>query len=121
MSPLIKTNPAFAHLAYRRAVIVQLVQDLRDNYMQLSDPEPKRTIVSDDVFRDEATVPQEELVSVMQEMELEAENIRLEMLKFTFTRKETDGFLSSEKRETGGEVRDEQGAPQGRRKRRRGR
>lgn len=120
--PIIKTNPAFAHLAYRRAIIVQLVQDLRDSYMQLSTAAPKRTIVCDDVFREESTVPQEELADVMHAMEVEAANLKLELAKFTFTRKkEENGFLSSTQREEGDEDGGAAGTAQGRRKRRRGR
>jgi hypothetical protein len=121
MSPIIKTNPAFAHIAYRRAIVVQLVQDLRDSYMTLSGTVPKKAIICDDVFREESTVPQEELADVMQELELEAANLKLELLKFTFTRKESDGLLSSTTREEGSEDSGEAGSAKGRRKRRRGR
>lgn len=93
-----KTNPAYAHLAYRHAIVVQLVDELRENYMALSSDEPRKGILCGEVYQEDATVPADEIQLVVEELEEEAHDLELEMRKFTFSQgQQTNGLLSSKK------------------------
>jgi hypothetical protein len=116
---IVRTNPAFAHLAYRRSIVVALVDELRENYMALSGDEPKKSIICPDVLQEDATVPEDEYLNVIEELELEAENLRLELMKFQFTKKESNGLLSRTEDEEASEGDDQAGSRKGRKKRRR--
>lgn len=118
---IVRTNPAFAHLAYRRSIVVALVDELRENYMALSGDNPKKSIICPDVLQEDATVPEDEYLSVIEELELEAETLRLELMKFQFTKRETNGLLNRAQEEESGEGDGQAGARKGRKKGRRAR
>lgn len=93
-----KTNPAYAHLAYRRSIVVQLMDELRENYVALSSETPKKEILCGDVYQEDAIVPFDEIQLVISELEEEARGLEFQMRKFTFTQGEiTHGLLSSTK------------------------
>ena len=128
----LKTNPAYAHLAWRRAIVVQLMDDLRENYLALSSSEPRKHIICEEVFREDSTVPEGAISAVYEELEQEAEQLRLELGKFSFGKvQEGHGLLNSGKKaeearaeesEAGGEEEgDGGGQGQGKRRRRRAR
>lgn len=94
-----KTNPVYAHLAYRRSVVVQLMDELRENYLALSSESPKKEILCGDVYQEDAIVPSDEIQLVLNELEEEAQGLEFQMRKFTFTQEEvTHGLLSSAKK-----------------------
>jgi len=117
-----KTNPAYAHLAYRRAIVIQLVDELRENYLALSSEEPKKEVLCGDVYQEDSVVPPDELEMVIEELEQEALDLELEMRKFTFTQEqERHGLLSSKKAKARSEEGTEPSQGKGRRKGRRAR
>jgi hypothetical protein len=80
----LRTNPAYAHLAYRRAIVVKLLDYLREEYLTLSSAEPRNELICDEVFSADAVVPAAEITLVAEELEQESEHLRLELGKFTF-------------------------------------
>jgi hypothetical protein len=109
-----KTNPAYAELAWRRAIVVQLMDDLRENYLALSSSVPKKTIICEDVFREDSVVPEHALSTIYEELEREAENLKLELGKFSFGKvKEAHGLLSSKETEASREQHPEEGGEEG--------
>lgn len=91
-----RTNPAYSHLAYRRALVVHLIDVLREEYMALGGGDPKREVICEEVFRDESVVPEDEIQLVVEELEQESEHLRLELGKFAFGKvQEAHGVLNS--------------------------
>ena len=87
MTRTIKTNSAYAALAYRKTVIHHLVYHLQRNCLPSEGLDAKETLVSEDVFSIDAEVPPEEIESFLEELIDQEEDIKLEMAKFEFTRK----------------------------------
>jgi hypothetical protein len=87
MSTPIKTNPAFAALAYRKTVLTNTVAHLRREYIGL-DTEPKSTMLCEDVFQVDSKVPIAEVGFVVEDLIEEIEELKLEMAKFEFTKRE---------------------------------
>ena len=96
-----RSNHDYSRLAYRRAVITELVTVLREDYQALSSNQPKKVLLCGEVFKEEAEVPPEEIQGIVEELEQEAERLRLEMNKFTHTRQDGHGLLSGKKAEEG--------------------
>ena len=93
-----RTNPAYAYLAYRKAIVGHVVAMLvKDCTSALGEPE--QHISSEDVFRDEAEVPEREIHQFINELQQQEESLRLEMLKFDFVKRE--GTASGEERQQG--------------------
>jgi hypothetical protein len=94
-----RTNPAYATLAYRRAIVHAMVTHLREEYMALSSSSPAKEMFSEDVFREDSQVPTEAIQQVIEELEQEGEHLRLELAKFKFDKQESSahGLLSSTK------------------------
>lgn len=87
MSKLIKTNAAYASLAYRRTVLDQVVTYLQREFIGL-DTDPKDVLVCDEVFQADAKVPIEEVGYVVEDLIDEIEEIKLDMNKFEFGERE---------------------------------
>ena len=92
-----KTNPAYAHLAYRRSIITSVIEHMRSNYLALADDNPPQTLFCDGVFQEDATVPPEEIVSVIEELEQESEALRLQLNKFEFIEKKNPTLLGKKR------------------------
>lgn len=82
-----RTNPAYAYLAYRRAIVGQVVALLKKDYTSAFGGPPDNVIVSEDVFRDEAEVPEAEIHRFINELQQTEESLRLELLKFEFVKR----------------------------------
>lgn len=120
--PVTKTNAAYAHLAYRRSIVLQLVDELRESYLALSSEEPKKEVLCGDVYQEDAVVPPDELEQIIDELEQEGQNLELQMREFTFTQeRQRHGLLSSKKAEASNEDGQGTSAKKGRRKGRRAR
>lgn len=85
-----KTNPAYAALAYRKAILHHLSYHLQRNCLAAPGVEPKEKVISEDVFTIDSEVPFAEIESFLEGLIDEEEKIRLEMAKFEFTRKHND-------------------------------
>ena len=84
-----RTNPEYAAMAYRKALLSECVSFLK-SYTALMGGEPKGKIVSEDVVRDDSEVPQEEILEFITGLQQESEGLRLEMAKFDFVKREVD-------------------------------
>ena len=83
-----RTNPAYATLAYRKAVVGHLITYLVKDYTSARGGEPAETITSEDVFREDDEVPESEIHRYIQELQQEEESTRLQMLKFDFVERQ---------------------------------
>ncbi len=110
------TNPAYATLAYRRTIIADLKVYLRERYMRLSTPEPKETLLCDEVFHQDSNVPEEEIQHVVEELEQTEEELRLQMAQFTFSKQEENNGLLSSTKQTKRSSQGREGRNQGRSK-----
>lgn len=83
-----KTNPEYAALAYRKAILTETVTMLRRHYVSddMGHP-PQRTLQSGEVLRDDSEVPQEHFYQFITELETKAAEVDLEMRSFEFKRK----------------------------------
>lgn len=79
-----RTNPAYAYLAYRRAIINHVTHLLVTDYVAPVDGEANESIFSDDVFKSDSQVPISEIKLYLEELQAEDARLQLEMNKFEF-------------------------------------
>lgn len=79
-----RTNPAYAFLAYRRAIVQHVTNLLVRDYTAPMNSEPNKQIYSDDVMRGDEEVPVAEVVRYIEELQQEDASLVLEMNKFEF-------------------------------------
>ena len=82
-----RTNPAYAYLAYRRAIIQELVGHLQNQYLGARGDDVCK-LTSDQVFPVDAEVPLAEVEQFVAELLQKDAFLELEMAKFEFTKKE---------------------------------
>jgi hypothetical protein len=87
MTNTIKTNPAYAAIAYRRTIVREMITHLRRQYVGM-DGEPKAQLICEEVFQVDAVVPPEEVNRVVEELVDEEAELNLELSRFEFTRKD---------------------------------
>lgn len=83
-----RTNPAYAELAYRKAIVGEVIQLLRNGYTAAYGDEPEKEIVSEDVFREDSTVPEGVVVDFIQDLERQEADLELELNRFEFVKRE---------------------------------
>jgi hypothetical protein len=87
MSRPTRTNPVYAKLAFRRAIVVHVASLLNSDFTSsMGSDEPEKVIHAEDVFPEDNPVPEDEIQDYVNELELEDEQLRLEMLKFNFVK-----------------------------------
>lgn len=79
-----RTNPAYAYLAYRRAIVNHITHLLVFDYIAPTDSEANESIFSDDVFKTDSQVPISEIKLYLEELQAEDARLQLEMNKFEF-------------------------------------
>lgn len=83
----IRTNPAYANLAYKKAILDHCVTLLQTEFTRAyGDDEPNQFVLSEDVFREDSQVPEEEIIEFISELQERSESIKLQMRKFTFVK-----------------------------------
>lgn len=82
----VRTNPAYAALAYRRTIIHNAIILLKREFIGI-DAEPNKRMICEDVLHADSEVPAEEIVQYVEELEAEQHSLTLELNKFEFTRK----------------------------------
>lgn len=87
MTRTIKTNEAYAAIAYRRTILRDVITHLRRQYIGV-DGEPKAQLICEEVFQVDSIVPQEEVNRVVEELVDQDAELQLELSKFEFTRKD---------------------------------
>lgn len=89
MSNTIKTNPQYAALAYRRTILHDVIMYLKRRYVGLDD-DPKDQLICEEVFHMDRVIPPDEVDSYVLELEAEEEQLRLELNKYEFSRKDNE-------------------------------
>ena len=87
MTRTIKTNEAYAAIAYRRTILRDVITHLRRQYVGV-DGEPKAQLICEEVFQVDSIVPQEEVNRVVEELVDQEAELQLELSKFEFARKD---------------------------------
>ena len=82
----IRTNPAYAALAYRRTIIHNAIIMLKREFVGM-DSDPNKKMLCEDVLAVDSEVPAEEIAQYVEELEQEHHSLTLELGKFEFTRK----------------------------------
>ncbi len=82
------TNPAYAVLAYRKAIVGEIIARLQHEYTSAMGEDPSKTIFAEEVPKIDSEVPEEEIGSYIEELQQEEESLRLELLKFDFVRRD---------------------------------
>lgn len=82
-----KTNPAYAHLAYRRSILRAAVALLQQKYTPINGEDPER-IICEEVFQADAEVPEEEINQFVEELQEKEAFLGLEMKRFEFVRQD---------------------------------
>jgi hypothetical protein len=95
----IRTNPAYASLAYRRTIIHQTITYLKREYVGV-DEDPKQKLICEEVLAADAEVPIEEVATYLQELEREKHELTLELGKFEFTRRDDESTKQRAKKKT---------------------
>jgi len=86
----LKTNPAYAYLAYRRAIIRDTINFLVSTYVGGGGIDPKRSLVCEEVFACDAEVPSDYIGEYVEELREKEAQVVLEMNKFDFVEKTKD-------------------------------
>jgi hypothetical protein len=89
MMATVKTNPAYAALAYRRTIIHSMIIFLKRDFVGL-DAEPSKKLICEEVLAADSEVPVEEIAQYLEELEREHHNLTFELGKFEFTKKSQD-------------------------------
>lgn len=92
-----RTNPAYLELAYKKAVVVELMNVLREKYTPAFGDTPDKTIICEDVFRDDSEVPQDAIEEFIKELAVQESKIDLELNRFEFVKRGEDGNVSGQK------------------------
>ena len=85
-----RTNPAYAELAYRKAIVGEIIQLLRTGYTAAFGDEPEKEIVSEDTFREDSAVPEVVVVDYIQDLERQEADLELELNRFEFVKREEE-------------------------------
>lgn len=83
-----RTNPAYAALAYRKAILGELITRLTSEYTGAMGDNPSKVILSGDLVREDSEVPEEEIGMFVEQLQQEEESLRLQLLKFDFVRRD---------------------------------
>jgi len=84
-----RTNPAYAFIAYRRAILKHVSALLTRDYCSLPNEEPAKHIYSDEVFTCDREVPSEDIGLFIEDLEREDAKLLLELNKFEFRAQES--------------------------------
>jgi predicted mannosyl-3-phosphoglycerate phosphatase (HAD superfamily) len=101
MTRPMKTNDAYAYLAYRKAIIQYTINHLMIDVLGVNGTEPKQKIFSDQVFRSDSEVPHDEIQQYVEELQEREAQLNLEMGKFEF--KKVDDAEKQETPKSGGD------------------
>jgi hypothetical protein len=108
MMATVRTNPAYAALAYRRTIIHNMIILLKREFVGL-DAEPNRKMICEDVLHADSEVPAEEIIQYVEELEQEQHELTLELNKFEFTRKGGDDAKFQQAKARGSNGRNQKG------------
>lgn len=87
MSRPTKTNPAYAAIAYRKAIVQYVAEHIKAQFIGVTGEPPNR-LLCEEVFPVDAEVPVEDIQQYYAELAEEEGKLDLELNKFEFMRKE---------------------------------
>lgn len=82
MSKPLRTNPAYAHLAYKKAILRRTIVFLRRTFVGDELTDPRETLVCEEVFPVDSNVPQEEIQHYIENLTDEEAEIQRQLSKF---------------------------------------
>lgn len=82
MAPPSRTNPAYAHLAYQKAITTRVITFLRRTFIGDELTDPRETLVCEEVFQQDQKVPQEEVMHFIQSLTEKSSELDLELRQF---------------------------------------
>lgn len=89
------TNPAYAHLAYKRAVLEHVTNYLLEGYVG-TDDSPPNLIDCPYVAQSDRSVPRDEVVHFIDQLRISTARVEDEMNRFDFVRREDAGLYDPE-------------------------
>lgn len=89
------TNPAYAHLAYKRALLEHVTNYLLEEYVGTDDT-PPHLVDCPYIAQSERTVPRDEVVHFIDQLRISTARVEDEMNRFDFVRREDAGLYDPE-------------------------
>lgn len=93
MSTPTRTNPAYAHLAYQSSVAEQIIEDILENYVGNETSTPTREIECTLLVREDAVVPEDEILHFVDRLKTHKAQIDRELTRFELVRREDEQGL----------------------------
>ena len=87
------TNPAYKHLAYRRAILRHMANLILDRFVGAGGREPTQTIICEDVFYEDREIPTVDILEYVEELQEQEQSLKLEMNRFEFRRRDDNEQL----------------------------
>lgn len=81
-----RTNPAYAALAYRKAILDHAINYYLTNCTGANGVPPQSEIVCNDVFAEDRVLPQDVVMEFVEDLQREAQDIQTQMGQFQFRR-----------------------------------
>ena len=85
------TNPAYAHLAYKRALLEHVTNYLLENCVG-TDDHPPQLVDCPYIAQSERAVPRDEVIHFIDQLRVNTARVEDEMNKFDFVRRHDAGF-----------------------------
>ncbi len=89
------TNPAYAHLAYKRALLEYVTNYLLENFVG-TDDHPPQLVDCPYIARSERAVPRDEVVHFIDQLRITTARVEDEMNRFDFVRRNDAGLYDSD-------------------------
>ena len=83
-----RTNPAYAEIAYRRSILRHLVNHMLTRFVSRTGQPASEVIVCDEVFREDSEVPDTSIMAFIEELQETEALVALELGKFEFRRRD---------------------------------
>jgi arylsulfatase A-like enzyme len=91
MSKPLRTNPAFAHLAYEKAITTRIKVFLRRTYLGDEQSKPRETLVCEEVFPIDAHIPQESIQHYIEQLSEKEADLDRQLKRFELVAPHTQG------------------------------
>lgn len=95
MSTPTRTNPAYAHLAYQVAIAERLIEDILEKYIGNEVATPIVEIECTQLVRDDAIVPQDEILHFVDRLKNHKAQLDRELTRFEFVRRPDEQGLGT--------------------------
>jgi hypothetical protein len=100
-SPL-RTNPAYAHLAYQKSIKNREIVFLRRTYLGDEVTDPREVLVCEEVFPQDSKVPQEAIQHRIEELTEEVAALEIELRRFELVPRNGQGHNEQKRQKDSG-------------------